>query len=75
MQRGFQAGELTPALWPRTDSDTYAHGVKIARNVYIQREGGLSNRPGTVMIAPVKDSAAGRVKLVGFIFQLFKNRY
>ena len=68
MQRGFQAGELTPALWPRTDSDTYAHGVKIARNVYIQREGGLSNRPGTVMIAPVKDSAAGRVKLVGFIF-------
>lgn len=68
MQRGFQAGELTPALWPRTDMETYAHGVKIARNVYIQREGGLSSRPGTVMVAPTKDSAAGRVKLIPFVF-------
>ena len=68
IQRGFQSGELTPSLWPRTDEASYAHGAKTARNVYIQREGGLTNRPGTVCIAPVKDSSAGRIKFGRFVF-------
>ncbi len=68
IQRGFQSGELTPALWPRTDDASYVHGAKTARNVYIQREGGLSNRPGTVYIAPVKNSADGRIKFGRFVF-------
>ena len=70
-QRSFEAGELTPAMWARVDASQHAKGLKTARNGYIMRQGGFTNRPGTVMVAPVKNSSAGRIRLISFVFSNF----
>jgi hypothetical protein len=64
VQRAFDSGEITPAEWSRTDTPKHAHGLKTARNGYIMRQGGFTNRPGTAMVA----QAAGQCRLIPFIF-------
>lgn len=68
IQPSFAKGELAPALHGRVDTAVYQVGVRKARNVNIHQYGGLSNRPGTVFIGPVKDYANPPI-LVDFQFK------
>lgn len=65
-QATFGGGELTPALWGRTDLQKYKTGLKTARNVNIIPQGGTRNRPGTAYIAKAGNSA-NKVRLIPFI--------
>ena len=42
----FSAGELTPLLSSRVDSDAYKNGAFRLRNVRLKAQGGLTRRPG-----------------------------
>jgi len=42
----FTAGELSPLLSSRIDSDAYKNGVKTLRNFRIRSQGGITRRPG-----------------------------
>lgn len=57
-QTSFTAGELSPALYGRTDLDHYALGLKTAKNVIVSYHGGVLNRPGTEFVCEVADSAS-----------------
>lgn len=64
-QRSFASGELSPSLYAHTDLSKYAVGCRTLRNMYVQRHGGASNRPGTQFITEVKTSA-NAVRLIPF---------
>lgn len=66
-QPSFTSGELSPALYARTDLAKYAVGLKVARNVFIHPHGGASNRPGLQFVAEVKNSAK-LARLIPFEF-------
>jgi hypothetical protein len=65
-QRAFSAGELSPSLYGRIDIARYHVGLRTCRNMIIQQDGGAVNRPGTMFIAEIKDSAA-TVRLIKFV--------
>ena len=66
-QKSFAGGELTPALWQRTDQVKYQTGLKTCRNAFIGKQGGAKSRPGTNLVAEVKDSTK-QVRLIPFVF-------
>jgi hypothetical protein len=66
-QRSFAGGEMAPSLYARVDTVRYATGLRTARNVYVMRHGGATNRPGTEFVAEVKDSTK-RVREIKFEF-------
>lgn len=68
-QPNFSRGELAPALYGRFDVDAYGAGVKQARNVFVLKYGGLTKRPGTLLVAEVIDDAYPN-RLVPFQFSL-----
>jgi hypothetical protein len=72
MQPAFTAGELSPALWARTDLAKYQSGLKTARNVFVHPHGGVSNRPGLEFIGEVRNSAPGN--LLSFVFDAETNQ-
>lgn len=43
----FAGGEFSPEQQVRVDLQKYPTGLKTARNVYVQKVGGIANRPGT----------------------------
>ena len=51
----FSKGEIGPSLHARVDTSMYRTGLAKARNCIIHPYGGISNRPGSVCIGPVKD--------------------
>ena len=53
----FAKGEISPTLYARVDTAMYKSALRKARNAIIHPYGGVSNRPGTLFIAPVKDHA------------------
>lgn len=48
VQRRFSGGELTPALHHGVDLVKYATGAKTIRNMFVQKWGGVSSRPGWI---------------------------
>lgn len=66
-QLSFSSGEISPSLYSRVDLVKYSTGVRTARNMLVQRQGGLANRPGTEFICEVKDSTKS-IRLIQFIF-------
>src|SRR5215211_733104 len=66
-QRSFAGGEISPSLYARTDIVKFATGCRKLENMFIQRHGGIANRPGTEFIVATKypDKHA---RLVSFIF-------
>ncbi len=66
-QRSFAAGEIAPSLYARVDNSRYASALRTCRNFMVMRHGGVTNRPGTVYIAEVKDSD-DVARLIPFIF-------
>ena len=54
IQPSFAKGELSPDLYGRVDIAAYAVGLRTARNLIIHTTGGASNRPGAIVVGPVK---------------------
>lgn len=65
IQPSFAAGELSPALYGRVDLQKYSVGLAMCRNAYVQRYGGVSNRPGTRFIGEAK-YADKKARLIPF---------
>lgn len=51
----FSKGQLSKELWGRFDIAPYNAGVRLAKNVYILKYGGLSKRPGSRLVYEIKD--------------------
>lgn len=60
LKPSFTAGELSPALFGRTDLAKYDSGAAMLKNFLVLRYGGISNRAGTRYIA----QTAGNKKAV-----------
>jgi hypothetical protein len=65
-QSTFGGGEVTPALWGRTDIQKYKTALRTGRNVNTMPQGGVRNRPGTMYVAAAGDSSHA-VRLIQFI--------
>lgn len=66
-QFSFAGGEISPSLYGRVDTVKYSTGLRTCRNFFVQRHGGVANRPGTAFVGEVKDSTK-KVRLIPFIF-------
>lgn len=64
-QHSFASGEISPALYARTDLGKYSTGLKICRNFIVRKQGGLDNRPGTAYVGAPAGSTVG---LLPFVF-------
>jgi hypothetical protein len=71
-QPSFTAGELSPALWARTDLAKYQSGLKTALNVFVHPHGGASNRSGMEFCGEVKTSA-DPTRMVPFQFSTIQS--
>ena len=58
----FNAGELTPRLFGRTDIRKYYSGCRTLENFFVRPLGPVEKRPGTYYIA----TAAGKARLIDF---------
>jgi len=63
----FGGGEYDPAMYARTDIARYSIGLRTCRNFLISPQGGVSNRPGTYMVASTKN-ADKTARVVKFIY-------
>lgn len=63
MKNNFSAGELSTALYTRTDIQQYSNGAKRLQNVFPLVEGGVRKRPGTFN----RGLMAGAIRLIPFI--------
>lgn len=68
IQPSFAKGEIGPALYGRVDTAAYQVALRKARNAIVHAHGGVSNRPGTKFICPVKDHS-NRPVLIDFQFK------
>ena len=66
-QNSFAGGELSPELYSRTDTARYSIGLKTAKNVIIQKFGGIVNRSGLEFICEARDGS-NPVRLIPFSF-------
>lgn len=66
-QLSFAAGEIAPALYGRVDQVKYTTGLRTLRNFFVMRHGGATNRPGSYLVGPVKDSTK-TIRLMPFVF-------
>lgn len=67
IQNDFNAGELSPRLYGRSDLVVYSKGVEELKNFLIKPQGGAFRRPGTKFIGEVKDSSQA-ARLIPFEF-------
>lgn len=49
-QHSFGSGEISPALYARTDQAKYAAALRTCRNFIVRPQGGVDNRPGTELV-------------------------
>lgn len=66
-QRSLAGGEISPALYSRTDLSKYQSGLRTCRNAVVMRHGGAQNRAGLKYLAEVKNSAQ-TARLIPFVF-------
>ncbi|MEO8837538.1 MAG: hypothetical protein ABI351_02370 [Herbaspirillum sp.] len=72
LQGSFNAGELSPLLFGRTDSPRYRQGLATCLNYIPTLQGPISRRPGERNVTNVKDSANPGV-LIPFQFTATKS--
>lgn len=53
VQPNYSRGELAPELRGRFDVDSYQAALKLARNVFVLKYGGVSKRPGTRFVGEI----------------------
>lgn len=68
-QNSFTGGEIGSALYGRTDIAKYASSCRKLKNFLVHPHGGISNRPGTYLIASTKYSTR-KARVLPFIFSL-----
>ncbi len=56
IQNAFNAGEISPLLYGRTDFDSYKSALKVCLNQIPLIQGGTTRRPGSYFCNEVKDS-------------------
>ncbi len=67
LKNSFIGGEISPELFGRLDIAKVQSGLAACRNFFIQPHGVASNRPGTVFVNAVKNSA-NFTRLIQFSF-------
>lgn len=67
IERSFSGGELSPALFARTDQVKYSTGARTLRNMICMRHGGVTQRPGTQYIGTTLNGG-NPVRFMPFIF-------
>ena len=67
LTNAFNAGELSPHVYGRTDINKYSAGAARVENFLIHAEGGVHRRAGTRFVAEVKDSTK-RSRLIPFVY-------
>lgn len=72
LQSAFNAGELSPLMYGRTDSPRYKQGLATCLNYIPTLQGPLQRKPGTKFCNPVKDSTKPPV-LIPFTFSETQN--
>lgn len=60
LKPSFAGGEISPALYGRTDFAKYDNGAAKLKNFQVLRYGGIANRPGTKYIATLPSKAVLR---------------
>lgn len=65
----FNAGELSPRMYGRTDINKYLAGLKTLLNFNIHPQGGVQNRSGTRFVHEVYDSSK-KSRVVRFVFSV-----
>lgn len=70
IQPSFAAGELSPALWARTDLAKYHVGAARLRNFFVNYSGGASNRAGTEYVCRC---LPGINRLISFTFSTIQS--
>ena len=71
-QSSFSGGEFAPSLWSRVDIAKYATGARKLLNFLVHPHGGVSNRPGTHMVAAAKNDNS-KIRLIPFEFASDEN--
>lgn len=71
-QSSFNAGEISPQLYARTELAKYQIGARTLKNFIAGVHGGAFNRPGTRFIAEVKDSSKVH-RLIPFQFSTLQS--
>lgn len=69
VQTNFNAGELSPSMYGRSDLSRYAAGAKTVHNCITMKEGGAKRRSGTRFIAASKDSSKA-CRLIEYVYGL-----
>jgi hypothetical protein len=64
----FTSGEISPRLEGRIDIEKYRSGLSDLTNMVVQPHGGLTRRPGTEYLGPVKDSSV-KTRIIPFQFK------
>lgn len=72
IQGDFTAGELSPLMFGRVDSDKYKKGLALGLNWIGLIQGGLTRRPGSIFCGEVKFSSKA-TRLEAFKFSVFQN--
>lgn len=67
-QRSFAGGEIAPSFYAHTNLQKYAQALRQCRNFFVQRNGGVANRPGTEYIGATKDMTTSGARLIEFVF-------
>jgi hypothetical protein len=63
LQSNLTGGELSPAMYTRTDVVKYQTGAKQLLNFLIRPQGGIRNRGGTKFVGEIADSAVSNWQL------------
>ena len=66
-QPSFTGGEVSSSVQARIDLARYGISAKTMKNFFCHVHGGASNRPGSYMVAEVKDSSKAHIG-VPFIY-------
>ncbi len=66
IQSSFAGGELSPALYARTDLAKFEVGAALLRNFIVDYRGGVVNRPGTKFCYDFSD-VDGDIRLIPFV--------
>ena len=67
IERAFSGGEISPALYARTDISKYQTGLRTLRNMICMRHGGVTQRPGTMYVGTTLNGG-NPVRLIPFIY-------
>ena len=72
----FTAGEISPALWGRTDLPKFHQALSVGRNGFVNYRGGFSSRAGTLFcghsLQPASEFSTPP-KIVRFQFNIFQS--